>query len=73
MPEEWGLIIDFLGKYPNFHFKASRISKELGISIMRLSKILLRMYEAGALERIEGGSPGCRGSRLKYSLPRNHI
>ena len=44
-------ILDYLKAYKGISFSSSRLSKKLNISAPVLSKILLRLYQEGYLEK----------------------
>lgn len=53
-------ILQYMGRYPNFYFRSSRIAKKTGISPQKASKVLLDLHREGHLIRITVGK-----SRIK--------
>ena len=60
-PQEWQTIIAYLDQYPTFYFRSGTLSGRLyriglSISAQKLSKVLLRMHDAGILDRRTSGN-----------------
>ena len=67
IPYEWKRVLEYLREFPNYSFRSTSISRALGMSSQKVSKILLQLSRRGFIARIERERrSGCLSPRYTF-------